>query len=213
VLLDVRSSELRQQIGVGASIEQNLRDPMRMFDPLTRGADAAELPALAAGLTVVPSEVPHEWGRGTARDVFARPIPRQLWPAKPRQPKERVIAALWPELYDLGVANPEFSVLLSFFVDGGQPGVLLGMLLYGVLAAALWHWYRRNQASVGARAIFASALPFIVSGVRDTPVDTLNRVGLVAVPVLVVFYFFASPERTARVSLPSVGRRAARAQG
>ncbi|HEX8123183.1 MAG TPA: O-antigen polymerase [Solirubrobacteraceae bacterium] len=206
VLLDVRSSATRQQVGAVAAVKQNVRDPLRMFVPLTRDADAAELPALAAAVAVVPEEVPHEWGRGTLRDVLARPIPHQLWAGKPKQPKERVIAAIWPDAYEVGAANPEFSVLLSFFIDGGYPGAVLGMLLYGVLSAALYWWYLRNAASVGARAIFASALPFIVSGVRDTPVDTLQRVGMVAFPVLVIFYFFVSPERTGRVSLPRVGR-------
>ena len=214
VLLDVRSSETRRQIGVEASISQNVHRPLRMFDPLTRDADAAELPALAAALTVVPAEIPHQWGRGTLKDVLVRPIPHQLWPAKPRQPKEQVIATLWPDAYAIGAANPEFSVLLPFFIDGGYPGAVLGMLLYGILSAALFSWYLRNADSVGARAIFASALPFIVSGVRDTPVDTLMRVGMVAFPILVVFYFFVSPERTARTSLPRIGRlRPARAEG
>jgi hypothetical protein len=200
ILLDLRSSTARQQLGVAAAIEHNVKDPMQMFAPLTHEADAAEMPALAAALTVVPNEVPHAWGTGTARDVLARPIPRQLWPDKPRQPKEQVIETLWPGLFELGVVNPEFSALLAFYIDGSYPGALIGMMLYGLLAAALYHWFRANATNIGARAIFAAGLPFIVSGARDTPVDTLMRVGFVAVPVLAVFYFVVSPERTARAS-------------
>ncbi|HEX8207823.1 MAG TPA: hypothetical protein VF587_17285 [Solirubrobacteraceae bacterium] len=201
ILLDVRSSAERQAIGVSAAVQKTLRDPIRIFAPLTKDHDAAELPALAAALNVVPSVVDHQWASGTAQDALARPIPRQLWSGKPRQPKERVIEALWPTLYQYGVANPEFSVLLPFYIDGGYPGALVGMMLYGLLAGTLYRWYRRSADNVGTRVMFASALPFIVSAVRDTPVDTLYRLTFVALPVLLIFYFVASPERTARVGV------------
>ena len=188
VLLDVRSSYTRQAIGVTSSIKETAKDPLRIFDPLTTEHDAAEMPALAAALTVVPDEIGYKYGTGTLGDTLARPIPRQVWSGKPRQPKEQVISALWPFLYDAGIANPEFSVLLNFFIDGSYPGVLLGMMLYGVLAGGLFRWFRRNAGSVGARVIFASILPFLVSGVRDTPVDTLMRLAFVSLPVVAIFY-------------------------
>src|SRR5206468_3305411 len=121
-------------------------------------------------------------------DLFTRPIPRSLWGGKPLTPRDQVIEKLWPYLYSVHAANPEFTVLLSFYMDWGPLGALFGMAVIGVLARFLYSYFWANRRSVSVQVIFACALPFMVSAVRDMPVDTITRLSFVVLPAWLVFY-------------------------
>ncbi len=161
--------------------------PGEVLNPITKGGDGAEAPDLAAALTVVPARTGYTWGASTLADFFIRPIPRSLWSSKPPIPRARVITMLWPRYYYLGVANPEFSVLLYPYLDAGLPGVLLLMIVFGVIARAGYDYLRRYRGSIAVTLSYSVALPMLVMAVRDSPVDIVARAVFIVVPVWVAF--------------------------
>jgi hypothetical protein len=204
-LLNVRDASVRQERGPENVFVSVVTKPQRAFDPILKGQDAAEAPGFAAALTVVPEVVPHQYGGATVGDLVTRPIPRQLWPKKPTPPRERVIRTLFPRAYAVGAANPEFSGLLAFYLDGGIVGVAIGFALYGVIMRALYDYYRLHEGSMPARLIFATSLAFLVIAVRDTPVDTFSRAAMVVIPIWLAFRL-AGPGKT---TFPKLLRAAA----
>lgn len=183
----VRSRDARADRQVWDVVVETVLEPSHMLEPLTQGGDNEMAPALAAVLNFVPRDFPHTWGAAILGDLVSRPIPRGLWREKPLPPREDIIAALWPVEYEVGAANPEFSVLLYFYLDLGLLGVALGMAVYGILARALWDWFRRHQANVAARLLFAVLLPSLVIALRDSPVDFLDRSVFMVLPIWLAF--------------------------
>jgi hypothetical protein len=188
VLLDSRSAGQ----GVSEAATSTLHHPEQMLDPLTSDADAEMAPALAAALRVIPEDVEFMRGGATFGDFFTRPIPRELWNEKPLSPRETMISQLWPAEYLHGVANPEFSVLLFFYLDFALLGVIVGMALYGVIARFIYEYFRLHGDSLGVRLLFSFSVPFIAIALRDSPVDTFVRAVFIFLPVLLVFRFAAS---------------------
>lgn len=169
-----------------------LQHPERMLEPLTSDSDAEMAPALAAALKVVPEELGFMRGGATVGDFFTRPVPRGLWSEKPLSPRETIISRLWPNEYLHGVANPEFSVLLYFYLDFAILGVIVGMAAYGVIARTLYEYFRAHGDNVVVRLLFSFSVPFVVIALRDSPVDTFVRAVFIFLPVLLVFRFAAS---------------------
>jgi hypothetical protein len=186
VLLSVRNAEARESGGVVAAVAATAVDPARILDPLTEGDDAAMAPLLAAALHVVPESVPHMHGGAVVGDFVTRPVPRQVWPAKPLPPRERITALLWPGNRSV---NPEFSLLLYPYLDFGLLGVAIAMAMFGIGARVLYAYFQLHSASFGGRLMFALAIPFLVVGVRDSPVDTFMRATFVLAPAWLILRF------------------------
>src|SRR5437763_11272715 len=123
------------------------------------------------------------------RDVLTRPVPRQLWSHKPLPPREQVIQHLWPREYSLRAANPEFSVLLSLYMDFGISGIALGMALIGVAAGSLYEWFLRNSGSLEAQVAFALSLGVFVDVLRDSVVDSAIRLAFLVGPLVIIYRF------------------------
>lgn len=157
--------------------------PGRIISPLVSGPDSEMAPVLAAALSVIPSKLGYTYGATIFGDLISRPIPRPLWSAKPELPRDKLIASLWPVEYRKAAVNPEFSVLLYFFWDFGIPGVLVGMLLFGIGARALYEYFLRDRSSLAMQVFYALALWFVVIGLRNSPVDTLIQFAFVVFPV------------------------------
>jgi hypothetical protein len=186
VLLSVRNAEVRESAGLVAATVDTVTDPGRALDPLTAGDDAAMAPLLAAALHVVPERVPHTHGGATVGDLLTRPIPRQIWPAKPLPPRGRITALLWPGNRSL---NPEFSVLLYPYLDFGLAGVILALGIFGIGARLIYDYFRLHRDSLGGSLLFAVTLPFLVVAVRDSPVDTFMRAAFVVGPAWFILRF------------------------
>jgi hypothetical protein len=184
--------------GFGETARSTLQHPEQMLEPITSAPDAEMAPALAAALKVVPEEFGFKRGGATVGDFFTRPIPRGLWSEKPLSPRETIISRLWPNEYLHGVANPEFSVLLYFYLDFAILGVIVGMAVYGVIARAVYEYFRAYGDNLVVRLLFSFSVPFLVIGLRDSPVDTFVRGAFIFLPILLVFRFAAG--RSPRVA-------------
>jgi hypothetical protein len=192
VFLSIRDAPAREQESAVGLLLQAV-DPTRITTPLTEGYDAGQAPLLAAALKVIPEEVGRGYGRATALDLVTRPIPRGAWEEKPRPPREQVIGAVWPGDPAALVANPEFSVLLFFYIDFGLMGVAIGMALYGVLFRLLFEYLKLRPRHVGVQLVFAGALPFCVVALRDSPTDSLMRAAFVVLPLWLILRVSARP--------------------
>jgi hypothetical protein len=156
-------------------------------EPLTSGPDTKMAPVLAAALTQIPKKLHYTYGRTIFGDLVSRPIPRVPWSDKPKIPRDKLIATLWPIESKKGGINPEFSVLLYFFWDFGIPGVVAGMLLFGLGARALFEYFRSYRKSAAVQVLYTLALWFIVIGLRNSPVDTLVQAVFVVLPAWIAF--------------------------
>ena len=169
---------------VGTAAEDLRERPYVVFDPVLRSADAEMILALSAALSVIPDELPHRYGGATVGNLLARPVPREVWPGKPRPPGETVVATVWPDLYPN--LNPAFSPLLAFYWDLGLAGVAIGMVLFGIGARALYEWFIRHRHMLSAQLVFAIGLWFVVIGARNDPVDTIVLAMFLVAPIVAI---------------------------
>jgi hypothetical protein len=184
-LLRTFLSDLRGRGTRGESVAQTIvraTRPHRIVAPLVSGPDTEMAPVLAAALSQIPSKLHYAYGRTILGDLVSRPIPRALWSDKPEPPRDKLISSLWPVERKKGGINPEFSVLLYFFWDFGIPGVVVGMLLFGVGARALFEYFRTYRHSPAAQLLYSLALWFVPIGLRNSPVDTFVQLVFVVVP-------------------------------
>ncbi|UUY02899.1 hypothetical protein LRS13_19765 [Svornostia abyssi] len=198
VIGEVRNAGAREQQGLSGTVAALVAAPERVFTPLTEGPDAAMAPGLAAALTVMPSEVGHTYGGATFGDLAFRAIPRSVWPEKPRPPREEVVALLWSDGYRVGAANPEFSVLFAWYSDAASFGVMIGLLLYGLLARGAWGYFKANEMSMATRLAYAAFAPSIVMALRDTPTDSFVRLLFSVAPILAAAFIVGRPGRGSR---------------
>lgn len=180
-LSDLRGRGTRGE-SVAQTIERSVR-PSRILSPIRTGPDSEMAPVLAAALTQIPKKLHYTYGRTIFGDLVSRPIPRALWSDKPVLPRDKLIASLWPVERRKGGINPEFSVLLYFFWDFGLPGVIVGMVVFGLAARGLFEYFLRQRDSLSVQVLYSLALWFVVIGLRNSPVDTLVQFMFVVFPV------------------------------
>ena len=107
-------------------------------------------------------------------------------------PREQFVSLLWSGGYNKGIANPEPSVLFSFYAEIGYPSVIVGMAILAMLfraAAEYMSRQRRNVMVLLTYAIFVASIPIIL---RDGPTDSLVKIGFTIVPVLLVAWLGAA---------------------
>jgi hypothetical protein len=168
-LSDLRSRGTRNE-SVSQTIVRAVH-PARIGSPFTSGPDSEMAPVLAAALRVIPEQLPHTYGSTIFGDLVARPVPRTLWAAEARD----------------GAINPEFSVLLYFYWDFGAPGIVIGLLLYGIGARLLFEYLIHRPSSLAVQVIYSLALWFVVIGMRNSPVDTFVLAMFIVFPTWLIF--------------------------
>src|SRR5215216_1800330 len=122
-------SDLRARTTRGETVVETFAraaSPSRLADSVLLGPDSEMAATFAAALTVIPESLGHSYGKTIFGDLIVRPIPRPLWEGKPRPPRERLVATLWPS-DEARAINPEFSVLLYLYWDFGLIGVAIGL--------------------------------------------------------------------------------------
>jgi hypothetical protein len=144
-------------------------------------------PVLAAALSAIPEQLPHTYGSTIFGDLVARPVPRTLWADKPDPPRDKLVARLWPAEARDGAINPEFSVLLYFYWDFGAPGIIIGLLLYGIGARLLFEYLIHRPSSLAVQVLYSLALWFVVIGLRSSPVDTVVLAMFIVFPTWLIF--------------------------
>lgn len=148
---------------------------------------------------MIPEKVPFQCGGATVGDFLVRGIPRQLWVGKPIPPREQVTRAIWRDGYEARIANPEYSVLFHFFIDAWYFGVLLGMCLYGFLFRALRDFTVRGAQDPLVLLIYAVLICNIPMLLRDSPTDSLTRLGFNVAPIVLVAWLAGRRSRQPRV--------------
>jgi hypothetical protein len=184
-LSDLRGRDTRNE-SVSQTIVRAVH-PARIASPFTSGPDSEMAPVLAAALSVIPERLSYTYGSTIFGDLVARPVPRTLWADKPEPPRDKLVASLWPAEARDGAINPEFSALLYFYWDFGAPGVVIGLLLYGIGARLLFEYLIHRQSSFVAQVIYSLALWFVVIGLRNSPVDTVVLAMFIIFPAWLIF--------------------------
>jgi hypothetical protein len=180
-LSDLRGRETRGE-NIAETVVRSIQ-PERVLSPLRSGPDSEMAPVFAAALAQIPEKMDYTYGRTIVGDLVTRPIPRVLWSDKPVPPREKLIASLWPVERRQGGINPEFSVLLYFFWDFGIPGVIVGMLAFGIGARALFTYFLNYRHALSVQVFYSLAMWFVVIGLRNSPVDTFVQAVFVVFPV------------------------------
>jgi hypothetical protein len=82
------------------------------------------------------------------------PVPRALWPGKPLPEWLGSIgkAIGTPEAVYYGAAVPGFG---EYYLAFGWVGMAVGMVTFGVLARALWAWFRTDPRDPARQVVFA----------------------------------------------------------
>jgi len=174
-----------QRAHLGATMLHLATRPDTAFHFLVHGEDAEMASVFAAELRVIPSKLHYRYGGATLVDLVTRPIPRQLWSGKPRPVEDQLVGAVWPRLLKAGF-NPAFSLILFFYWDFGIAGVAIGMCLFGLACRVLYEWFLRHRDSLVAQLIFATAVWYVVLGVRNNPVDTIAAASFIVLPVILL---------------------------
>ena len=182
------------------------------LNPILKSADASQAPHLAGAMSIVPSKVSYGYGSTLLKDVLSRPIPRQLWPGKPKPPQHQVTEKLAPRVGPVPYFLA-YSVLIHPYLDWGMFGALL-LAAYGIAFRALYEWYRLHERSEIAMATFAILLMGLVQAMRDGPVDALFNAVTIALPILVAWALSRTPKTVAgRTPRDAAGHLPASAQG
>lgn len=94
--------------------------------------------------------------------VLVHPIPRVLWKNKPEPPIYEIIRGAFGGdnvFLQIGVAYPNIG---EYYANFGLPGIVIGMMLFGVGLRALYEYLRLHSENDWVRIIYALALPFLV---------------------------------------------------
>jgi hypothetical protein len=176
-----------------------LASPLTEAADILTGPDAEMFDSLANELIVVPDQLPFQH-LATVTDIFVRAVPRPLWPDKPLEANDAVVATLWPMHYSQSRAGPAFSLIGPFYADSGMPTVMFGMFVVGIVFAMLWRWFQRYSNVVTAQLVYSMALPFVLILMRGTIPDTLARALFFVVPLLFLSFIVLLRRRVVSLS-------------
>jgi len=193
---------LADLVGATGSATISAPETVREF---VLGPDTEMLDGLSLEVQAIPRVLPYHPGN-SLMSLIAQPIPRALWPDKPRQADDLLNEFFFGDVgYSVGNAGVAYSLFGGLFYDSGLLGVLLGGLACGFLLRISWEWYGRHAGSPVATLVLATMLPFVVILLRGNTQDTLSRALFVIVPLLVVGFISHAAARPRRTLVDNVG--------
>lgn len=145
------------------------------------GVDNDMFESLATTTIVVPERFkasPVEFVYRT----LAKPIPSALWSGKPVSTEEQIAQTLYPREQER--ASSSAGIVGTFFLAGGLPGVIVGMLLVGWAFRLPWEYWRRFPTDSSSQLLLAAFLMFIPIALRGGVGDTLARALFGIAPLL-----------------------------
>ncbi|HEY8491162.1 MAG TPA: O-antigen polymerase [Dehalococcoidia bacterium] len=179
---EARSPEVRREVGLWALLVRSVTRPDDAWDAFILGPDTEMASLLSLEATAVPSRIPFQHGLATGH-VLVHPVPRTLWPGKPR-PGDEILTEELFHRRRINFAPRQYTPLGNFYMDFGYAGALAGMAPLGVLARLHYAYFLRNAANPAVQALFAATLPFWVVLLRGSVSDTAARLFYVVPPLL-----------------------------
>jgi hypothetical protein len=163
--------------------------PWGAIESIAAGNDSEMLDGIAAGMAIVPSQRPFEPGSALTT-VLTHPIPRSLWPNKPRPADDILNDAIFQNnTRGTGNAQVAMSIVMNFYLDSGYLGVAVGMLFLGIVARAIASYRWRFPANDSVMRLYAMTLPMLIVLVRGSLPITLGRLLFTVAPLIVLPYF------------------------
>ena len=144
-------------------------------------------------LRQVPESMGFLWGDTYFR-LFYIIIPRSIWPDKPGN-----ISQLVPQLLNVDFADRHITTSVTFigelYWNFGWFGIVVGMLVFGILAKMLYNYVIKHKDSKGAVLIYSVTISYIMELFRGTfHTTTLYYLATVLIP-LVVFLRYTSAKK------------------
>jgi oligosaccharide repeat unit polymerase len=103
---------------------------------------------------VVPAYQPYFMG-SSFLNTFTQPIPRFLWPDKPKLIGQEFFDNLWPP----GTTLPFWAL---FYLNFGPAGIVPGMILWGWISRTIYDAYSKQPTDKLAQVQLAVYWPFII---------------------------------------------------
>lgn len=136
------------------SVDRSLGDDLSALDPFVRI------------LSAIPGETPFQDGR-TLFHLLIYPVPRLLWPGKPKVLGANGVysATFEPTALRSGAVSGA-SILGELYMNFGAAGIVFGMFLYGVVCRTLYSQVNRSLPSKNGVLVYVTSLYAVILGIR-----------------------------------------------
>jgi oligosaccharide repeat unit polymerase len=138
---------------------------------------------------LVPKTLPYQKGV-TFLHLFTQAIPRAIWPAKP-DPIEYTITWL---VHGVRSGSP-FTIIGELFLNFKIPGIVVGMLIFGILARALYSYLGRHRDDPGVVLLYGYTYANLLHFFTRSFAPMMFSYVLFMVPTLCALWFIR-PKRT-----------------
>lgn len=124
-----------------------------------------------------PERIPHHWGSDIL-NIFYTPMPRSIWPDKPKPVGLRLVNEFFPERK----AGIPPTLLGQLYLNFHLPGIMVGMLLLGIFCKTIYVYFQLHKNNVAVVILYSISLYFVWD---------ILRVGDLARPISVYIFNLA----------------------
>ena len=139
-------------------VAQAVGDPLSAVEELFRVGDTEMVSTLAFLMQNVgpDREINWQYGLSFLTETVLQPIPRELWPDKPKPIRSQIIEANWGMAAGRCISIcPTFSILGSLYADLGMLSVALGSAGFGFVLRCWFEYFRSWHRSTLAQIAYA----------------------------------------------------------
>lgn len=181
-IVQARDSSTRSSTSMGDLFRANLTNAGDTWSRFVMGGDTEMPNLLSLEVIEVPSNIPFQNGTATG-EVLVQPIPRAIWPSKPRAGDETLTQRLFVAP-GLNSTARQYTPMGNFYLDFGYVGALLGMAGLGLLARIHFEYFRANASNGAVQILYAATLLFLVVLLRGSVGDAAGRLVFIVPPLL-----------------------------